>query len=500
MKKIRNICRRFRRSVRAVSPVIAVLLMIVIAVAAALFAYSWTMGYLDFLTVKTDQGVQVQAISLVNGVTPDTKDLVAYAQNVGPSNVTLTNVYVNDELQGLSDYDIVPADGELAPTKTATITIYNYAGPSQVTVKVVTADGNIFMLKKTVTTNTGGTITPTYLYRKPITITGVVGTQTNFPVLVTISGDTDIGGSTGGSGGSADGDHIYFTDSDGTTKLNHEIESFTGGASASLVAWVKVPSLTNNKVIYLYYGSDVAGGQENPTGVWDSNYQGVWHLGEDGNNDPNGYLDSTSKNKDGTGTLMTPSSDVTGRIGNGQQFTKASDDHITIDGTGTLSYGTPLTVEAWVKCAPHSGTYSGWFLGKCDGNTDINWALRGFGFNSGNQLWYNTQSGDSTYHTTTTTPADTWVHAAATIEAPNALQIYLNGAPDGAFSITTTGNNPVTGGTKDLTIGLGYPDEYFGGTVDEVRVSNIARSADWLATEYANINTPATISGAEEVV
>ena len=60
MMKIKNFYKRFRRSVRAVSPVIAVLLMIVIAVAASLFAYSWTMGYLDFLTVKTDQGVQIQ--------------------------------------------------------------------------------------------------------------------------------------------------------------------------------------------------------------------------------------------------------------------------------------------------------------------------------------------------------------------------------------------------------------------------------------------------------
>ena len=52
---------RFRRSLRAVSPVIAVLLMIVIAVAAALFAYAWVMGYLDVLSVKVDQGVQVQS-------------------------------------------------------------------------------------------------------------------------------------------------------------------------------------------------------------------------------------------------------------------------------------------------------------------------------------------------------------------------------------------------------------------------------------------------------
>ncbi|GAG94589.1 unnamed protein product, partial [marine sediment metagenome] len=33
---------------------------------------------------------------------------------------------------------------------------------------------------------------------------------------------------------------------------------------------------------------------------------------------------------------------------------------------------------------------------------------------------------------------------------------------------------------------------YDTGTTDEYRISNIARSADWIATEYANQNTPGT--------
>jgi len=138
---------------RAVSPVIAVLLMIVIAVAAALFAYAWVMGYLDFLTIKADQGVQIQAISW-DGV--DT--ITAYAQNVGQSPVTLVNVYIDDVL----DPAAVIADPDLDPGETTAITSMLYTGAQpQVTVKVVTADGNIFMLKKTVTGTGGGTPTPT---------------------------------------------------------------------------------------------------------------------------------------------------------------------------------------------------------------------------------------------------------------------------------------------------------------------------------------------------
>ena len=112
VKKFRNVVRRFRRGLRAVSPVIAVLLMIVIAVAASLFAYAWVMGYLDFLSVKVDQGVQIQAISW------DGTTLSAYAMNVGQSPVVISNVYIDDVL----DDAAVIVEPNLGPGNTTLIT------------------------------------------------------------------------------------------------------------------------------------------------------------------------------------------------------------------------------------------------------------------------------------------------------------------------------------------------------------------------------------------
>jgi FlaG/FlaF family flagellin (archaellin) len=350
MKLTKKFGRRFRRGLRAVSPVIAVLLMIVIAVAASLFAYAWVMGYLDFLSGKTNQGIQISAINF-DGV--DT--LTAYAQNVGPADATISNVYLNDVLVVYS-IDVNP----LGPGATATITVTPYGGASPVTVKVVTADGNIFMLTKSFAGGSGGGgVIPTVQYRKPITITGVTGgPHTNFPVLVSISGDTDIGGSTGGSGGSVDGDHIYFTDSDGTTKLDHEIESFTGGAAVSLVAWVKVLSLTNNKVIYIYYGSDVAGGQENPTGVWDSSYRAVYHLSEDPSGTAPQIKDSTANNNDATSYgSMTTGDQVSAKIGGGLDF-DGSGDYLEAPHTSSLDItGDTITLSAWVNPQSQSGAH-----------------------------------------------------------------------------------------------------------------------------------------------
>ena len=79
----------------------------------------------------------------------------------------------------------------------------------------------------------------------------------------------------------ADGGDILFTDSDGLTKLHHEIESYDGGKHV-LYAWVKLPFLSSkiSTEIYMYYGNASAANQQNPTDVWDNHFKGVWHLKE----------------------------------------------------------------------------------------------------------------------------------------------------------------------------------------------------------------------------
>jgi flagellin-like protein len=129
MRKITKI----RRSVKGISPVISVLLMIAIAVAASLVAYAWVMGYMDFTTTKVGKAIQIQSVS-TNAV---------YVQNIGDSDVTLTDVYVDGNLVTItSDYTI--DDANLAPSETATIAFtldYGTLPTPQVTIKVVTSDG-----------------------------------------------------------------------------------------------------------------------------------------------------------------------------------------------------------------------------------------------------------------------------------------------------------------------------------------------------------------------
>ena len=122
---------KFRRSVKGISPVISVLLMIAIAVAASLVAYAWVMGYMDFTTTKVGKTIQIQSVS-TNAV---------YVQNIGDSPVTITDVYIDGNLVDPADYTMVPATGTLTQSDTASITFTSSFTTQQVTVKIVTSDG-----------------------------------------------------------------------------------------------------------------------------------------------------------------------------------------------------------------------------------------------------------------------------------------------------------------------------------------------------------------------
>jgi flagellin-like protein len=125
---------KFRRSVRAISPVISVLLMIAIAVAAALVAYAWVTGYMDFTTTKVGKSIQIQSISTT----------AVYVQNVGDSKVTLKSCYINGDLDENATTQI---DGEeLLKSATFTINEFDTANIAafsgeQITVRIVTTDG-----------------------------------------------------------------------------------------------------------------------------------------------------------------------------------------------------------------------------------------------------------------------------------------------------------------------------------------------------------------------
>jgi flagellin-like protein len=143
--------KKLRKNVKAISPVISVLLMIAVAVVASLVAYAWVMGYIGGQTQKTGEAIQIQSVS---GLA--TTNLEIYVQNVGQGTVKLVDdqcVYVNGTLLASTPvtgtgFDI--ATGNLQAQSTAHLTVA--AG------KTVAA-GDVFVIKVTVAGGTFSQIT-----------------------------------------------------------------------------------------------------------------------------------------------------------------------------------------------------------------------------------------------------------------------------------------------------------------------------------------------------
>ena len=312
-----------------------------------------------------------------------------------------------------------------------------------------------------------------WAYRKTITIDHTKvsgGPLTNFPVLINLSSDANLS-----SHAQSSGNDILFTASDGSTKLNHEIQTYTSGTGA-LIAWVQVSSLSSSAdtVLYMYYGNSGASNQQNATGVWDSTFVGVWHLNQT-TGGSGAIKDSTSNANHGTnnGTLTLGSA---GEIGN---------DAVAFGG-GYISFGTSslfnfgaanYTAELWAK----GGTGSQDVFAK-----DKDKGVNGFFYSTGTAYdsWdpgaaIGTQ--DANWHLLVLARAGT---------GNNQFFQYYDGAA-GTTATTTDSSNMTS--TYALTLGSSAAQEFpYTGSIAELRLSNVARSSGWVSTEYKNESSPGT--------
>jgi len=314
-------------------------------------------------------------------------------------------------------------------------------------------------------------------YRKSITVdnTKVSADLTNFPVLINLSSDASLA-----SHAKTDGSDIIFTSSDGTTKLERGIERYTT-ATGELVAWIKIPSLANSTdtVIYMYYGN-AAGAETNSTSVWDSNYKIVHHY-------PNGTTlsaaDSTSNGFTGT---ISGAVAGTGKIDGAGSF-NGTTDYFTVADNSALDLTTAATIEFWFK-----RTAAGVQTCIAKFNTTGNQMSYGLQVHTDNKVYWSISSNGSTnnYWYSTQTVTDTnWNHLVGTFDA-GTYKVYLNGQE-------ISGTPPASPSTSIFNSTTALENRYNAsnynsGLLDELHISNTARAAEWIATEYNNQNSPST--------
>lgn len=338
-----------------------------------------------------------------------------------------------------------------------------------------------------------------YAYRKAITIghSKVSGSSplSNFPVLISIASDNDLRTSVnGGHLQNSNGYDFEFRASDGSARLNHEVEHYIA-ATGQLIAWVNIPVLSPeiDTVIYLHYGDGtLTTSTEHPTAVWDGNYVGVWHLGESGSGISGEFADSTWNHNDGQGGGTVPAK-VDGKIGKAQSFDGVGD-YISVPNSATLQLSGAMTIEAWIKLDAFGSGGEVDVIARKGENNPNNYQLA---IQDSQATLGLDENDDGGLSGPAVLSSGLWYHVVGSWDG-STRTVYINGAE--AISSPSTGT--IGSDTRPLYMGGRPGADLTDGIVDEVRISKVARTSDWIKTEYNNQKSPDTFYtlGAEESI
>ncbi|OHD66134.1 MAG: hypothetical protein A2096_13675 [Spirochaetes bacterium GWF1_41_5] len=341
-----------------------------------------------------------------------------------------------------------------------------------------------------------------WTYRKIISNNPAAGGDlTNFPLLVTISNDTDLA-----SYASNNGHDIVFTLGVNSNKLCHEIEYYDSG---TLVAWVKVPyfssSVQASNNLFMYFDKTKSGDQQNAAAVWDANYKGVWHLSQDPLGTAPQMLDSTVNARHGS-VNSTPAGNlpvrVAGQTGYGLEFSDESEGKSNWVEIPLMDFP-ELTVELWGMRYDVDAAFGDGFFGGRRWNANPNLRegydlMIGAGANNVSISYNavvtnNTTTNDQNQIFNIGAEINTWHNMAGTVDLVNSTKIFFVDSIQ-ADSDAIAAGSAVKSYTYQsyLCIGRSYVNQgYLSGRVDEVRISDKPRSSNWLATCHSNMKQSA---------
>ncbi len=299
-----------------------------------------------------------------------------------------------------------------------------------------------------------------------------------------------------------DGSDIAATAGDGQTKLKRELVEFDR-ENQSMELYVKVPliSTSEDTVFYLYYDNPQAS-ETNDAEVWDENYSAVYHMndGEDRfiveDSTPNGF-DGTKVNIHDPDPVyeVKPSIEIEGKIGKAQDF-----DHSIID-CGVhpeFNLGRYFTLEAW-GVPDTDDQYNGALIAHDMMDTGRQYALIQM---DGDPPRYTrlqvNKTGD--YRVGTQYPdVNLWNHMVGRYNHNLSKSLFLNGLKEtneGNGDLNDAPNSTLIIGTHHLMNWSYHPG--FRGAIDEVRISNLARSDAWILAGYRNQSDPAAFYRTED--
>jgi hypothetical protein len=318
----------------------------------------------------------------------------------------------------------------------------------------------------------------------------VPSTQTDFAVLLSY---TDNGFKTTGNGGSVTSSSGFdirpFSDSGLTTALTFELESYNG-LTGAIAMWVKISSLSSasDTIFYIAYGNALITTDGSSNATWDSSYIGVWHLG---NGTTLSLADSTSNGYTLTnnGTVGATTGQIDGAAGSFNGTNQSLN-------TGTLTSGVnKMTISAWINITSFSNSDDLMFEYSTNFNSVRAWIVDP---NDGSGVWGVSCHADPLGYNggSFTRPATGVHHCVFTFDTTTGTALSTAAYIDGVSQTMTQGTFADLTGVNfsDFPLHImsrGGVDLFMPATyLDEVRLSNIIRSADWVTTLYNNQSNP----------
>ena len=309
--------------------------------------------------------------------------------------------------------------------------------------------------------------------------------QTAFPVPFTGLFPWLRSAANGGHVQSASGFDIIFTsDNAGTTLINWELVNYDA-ATGTVEFYVQVTlSHTADTSFYLFYGKSGVLTNQSPGSPWDANFKAVYHFGSASSL---GLADSASTN-----TLTNHSATAgAGIVGGGAQLVRASSQYLSAAASADVDLTGPLTVEAWaLESSVPSGTQYPSMVAAIDSGGTLNdgYSLSmhsgdGGAFSNHPRQVFFAAGAETDINAGVAWSANQPHYSAGTYDNVNPAIIYDNGVSVGSANI---GANKIGANAHPLLIGFwgSAAYGYWDGWIDEVRLSNSVRSADWIKTTY----------------
>ncbi|MFI5157657.1 MAG: LamG-like jellyroll fold domain-containing protein [Sphingobacteriales bacterium] len=354
---------------------------------------------------------------------------------------------------------------------------------------------------------------PGYAFSKPLVLntsqiiggstnTGISSTLTNFPALVYIKDDALKISTTcsnlvqypyGNYGGSPAGTNydFAFTAAGGGTELKYEVDTYDQ-VDGILLVWVQIPSMTKvNTSLDFYFGSLApAHGTSFTQSTWPSDYYAVYHFDEGSNTAA--VLDATSNGRNAVQTATTTVNDeihiAAGIpiIGGAYNFNGTSTNIIQNAGTTTPAIMGVFTESAWVY-ATNAASDNKIMSNEVDYTGGYKLSV------TGNLLSIETRNSSGTPKLLNAGAVpSSWTYIQGVYDGTKFTN-YVNGVA----TTTGTGQAPAAGGVlsmgEDNAPSFGTY-HYYTGAMDEVRISNVVKTADWIKAEYYNQTHPLTFT------